>query len=567
MPSVALLLVLPLLLHGPSCGHDFGFHVQSWVDAAEQMRHGVLLPHWAYSPAYNSGEPRFVFYPPVSWVLGSLLLLVLPANLVPAAFTFVSLTLAGWAMWALARRFTGQSGALLASAAYLVNPYMLFTAFERTAFAELLAAAWMPWLLRAALADEIKVVPVALPLALLWLTNAPAAVMGTYSLALIVAVRVLWRWKGAMRGEAPGVSSTLLWQPAIAGGAGLVLGLGLSSFYLLPAAWERKYVQIAMAIIPNMRVEDNFLFGHTGNGPHDQVLHSASMISLGLLGLTAAVLAVASTRKERAGEPLVGQQIAVLGVLALLIALLLCPFSLPVWHGLPELAFLQFPWRWMAVLGCVFGAGVASVLRGLRVPAAASVLGSLALAAVCSPAAMVPFRQGCEANELPRDRAALFATHHGVEPTDEYTPTTADNDQLRWDNPGWWLATTAEAPGPNTVPNPAATIENYDVPAPLDQTISGTAPMHLHIDASTPQDLILNLRDYPAWEVTVNSAYAEHLQREDGLLAIPLPAGSDQVDVRWRRLPDVWLGDGMSLCAVCIAAWLGRRSRRIDIQE
>src|ERR1700709_1409000 len=96
VPGVALLLVLPLLVQGPSCGHDFGFHLQSWMDASEQMRHGVLLPHWAYSAAYNAGEPRFVFYPPLSWVVGSLLLLILPANLVPAAFTFVSLTLAGW---------------------------------------------------------------------------------------------------------------------------------------------------------------------------------------------------------------------------------------------------------------------------------------------------------------------------------------------------------------------------------------------------------------------------------------------------------------------------------------
>ena len=195
VPFVALLLVFPLLLHGPSCGHDFGFHMQSWMDAAEQMRHGVLLPHWAYSPAYNAGEPRFMFYPPLSWLLGSLLLLVLPVNGVPAAFTFVSLTLAGWGMWALARRFTGQYGALLASAAYLANPYMLFTAFERTAFAELLAAAWMPWLLRAALAERVSVVAVAAPLALLWLTNAPAAVMGTYSLALILCLRTFWSWK------------------------------------------------------------------------------------------------------------------------------------------------------------------------------------------------------------------------------------------------------------------------------------------------------------------------------------------------------------------------------------
>ncbi len=559
VPGLALLLVTPLLLHGPSCGHDFGFHMQSWMDASQQMRHGTLLPHWAYSPAFNAGEPRFVFYPPLSWLLGSVLLMLLPANVVPAAFTFAALTLAGLGIWALARRFTGQSGALLAATAYLVNPYMLFTAFERTAFAELLAAAWLPWLLRAALADDISVLPVALPLALLWLTNAPAAVMGTYTLVTVVAVRLLLRWRTERH-----ASTRALLQLTAAPAGGLALGLMLAGFYLLPAATERRFVQIAMAIIPNMRVEDNFLFGHTGYGPHDQVLHTASLVAVSLLGLTAVALAALwATRSRGKLREDVQMPRIVLVVLAVGIALLLVRISLPLWHVLPELAFLQFPWRWLAVLGCVFGAAVALLARAVKQRFAMVALGCLALAAVCSSLALLPFREGCEAHELPQERVALFAANHGVGATDEYTPMTADNDQLRWDDPAWWLAMDANAPGPNTVPNPASTIEDYDVPPPLDQTVSGRAPMHLHLTLSQPEDLILNLRDYPAWVVTVNGTVPPHLQRDDGLIALALPAGSDSIDVHWRRLPDVWLGHGLSLCALGIAGWLQLRSRRI----
>ena len=42
LPMAALAATLPLILHGYSCGHDFGFHLQSWIDAAEQMRHELL---------------------------------------------------------------------------------------------------------------------------------------------------------------------------------------------------------------------------------------------------------------------------------------------------------------------------------------------------------------------------------------------------------------------------------------------------------------------------------------------------------------------------------------------
>ncbi len=571
IPLLAFLLVLPLLLHGPSCGHDFGFHMQSWMDAGEQMRHGVPLPHWAYSPAFNAGEPRFLFYPPLSWLVGSVLLLALPADTVPAAFTFLALTLAGWGMYALARRVTGAAGALLASALYLANPYLLFTAFERTAFAELLAAAWMPWLLRAALADRPTALAIAMPLALLWLTNAPAAVMGTYALALILLLRLLLRtwWRRAawtnLLGNWLGPNRSLL----SAGAGGLALGLALAGFYLVPAAFERRYVQIAMAIIPNMRVEDNFLFGSTGYGPHDQVLHTASLVAVAVLCLAAVALVAAWSRSPPNRPPDTRQlsprreTLLTLTVLSVIVAALLFHGTLPLWHLLPEMAFLQFPWRLLAVLGCVYALAVALALGAARVPVALAVGMGLTLAFAAGQLAIKPFREGCEAHELPAERVALYAAHHGVGPTDEYTPGNADNDQLRWDDPAFWLAATPDAPGPDTVPNPAATITNYDEPPPLEQTVSGRAPTRLHLNLAQPQDLVLNLRDYPAWVVTVNGHAPPHLLRDDGLIAVALSPGPSDVEVHWRRLPDVWLGDGLSLAALGVAVSFCRRSRRI----
>ena len=297
LPFLALLIVLPLLRNGPSCGHDFGFHVQSWMDASEQLRHGHPLPRWAYSPAFNAGEPRFVFYPPLSWLLGAGLRFLLPAAYVTTTFTFLALCAAAAAMYALARCFCSRGAALVTAALYIGNPYVLFTAYERTAYAELLAAAWMPLLFRAAFSERLRVLQAAIPLALLWLTNAPAAVMGTYSFAASILLRagLAWTFHNARENPRPFLAKLL----TEAAGA-LLLGVSLPAFYLLPAAYERRYVQIAMAIIPNMRVEDNFLFGHTGYGPHDQVLHTASIVALELVLATLVVFGLAALASDPA---------------------------------------------------------------------------------------------------------------------------------------------------------------------------------------------------------------------------------------------------------------------------
>src|SRR3954453_21395757 len=123
--AAALIAIAPLLVHGCSCGHDFDFHLVSWMEAANHLRHGKLHPQWAFSPAYNAGEPRFVFYPPLSWYLGALIALVvthLPAvnattawNSVPILFTWIALTLSGLMLHRTARTFAGANAALLAA--------------------------------------------------------------------------------------------------------------------------------------------------------------------------------------------------------------------------------------------------------------------------------------------------------------------------------------------------------------------------------------------------------------------------------------------------------------------
>ena len=569
-PLAALIAVLPLLLQGPSCGHDLDFHLLSWMEAAQQISHGNLHPHWAFTPAYNAGEPRFIFYPPISWTAGALLTLLLTHlpgvsaavgfGLAPAIYTWMVLTLAGCSCYVVVRRVADQGIAVLVSTFYLANPYMLFTAYERTAYAELLAAVWFPLLLAEVLAIEPSVVRLAIAIALLWLTNAPAAVMGCYTIVFLGFVRIaLGYWSGRSQKEAG--------QLAMSFGGSALLGLGLAGFYLVPAIYEQRWVEIGMAILPGLRVEDNTLFHHTGDPPHDAVLQTASIVAL--LMLTMVVVALLGLMRQAAGNSTIEVRgsreqmsdtlpsrrgllirktdVILLASLTFAIGFFLTSTSLPLWSRIPELGFLQFPWRLLAILAPVCAVAAALAVQKMRIRALPSAALASALAAIFAAPAYMTFRQGCDPSDTPVARLSLFRSGAGSEPTDEYTPAPADNDALRPGSPPFRLLADEK---PDRAPKAP------DLPP-------GPAPTHLQITAQGSRVLLLNLREFPSWKVMLNGhEVSERIERDDGLLAFRLPEGTSSIDVLTVRTPDQILGDLLSSGAVIMLMVLFVRRRR-----
>jgi hypothetical protein len=553
IPLAALVAVLPLIVHGCSCGHDFDFHLLNWMEAARQFSHGNFDPHWAFSPAFNAGEPRFVFYPPFSWTLGALLGLLLTHlpgvtesagwSAAPVLFTWITLTAAGLTMYRLARLFAGTNVALLAAALYLANPYMLFTAYERTAYGELLAAAWIPLLFHAVLHDRITIRRIAVPVALLWLTNAPAAVMGSYALALLGVIRVVSAYRSGAAADPSVASATqslrghppLQLAMRIFGGG--LLGLGLAGFYIVPAAYERRSVQIAMSTISGMRIDQNFLFAHTGSSPdellHDQVLHTASVIAVMVLAATALALAGVFLQQKKNPSRRAFPTLP-LAILAAGVAFMLTPLSLLVWNHIPQAAFLQFTWRLLAIVAPVLALALAAAFSRLPLKFGTTAFVSVVLAAALTLPAVHVFRQPCDDEDTAPARLALFQSGAGTDPTDEYTPATADNEALKQNDPPYWLADSAETAPPATAQ-------------------PGLVPMHFSVTAPHAEDLILNLRDYPAWRVSLNGIIDPvRERRDDGLIVIPVPAGTSTVDIRYAHTRDETAGDAITILAVAI---------------
>ena len=154
IPLAAFVAIVPQLIRGNSCGHDFNVHLVSWLDCLNAWKHGLFYPHWTPSANYGAGEPRFVFYPPLTWMLGAALGAIFPWSFAPIAFTFLCLAATGLATRALALEALDDARATLAGCAAIFSGFALFTAYERAAFPEFTGGVWLPLLLLFALRDR-----------------------------------------------------------------------------------------------------------------------------------------------------------------------------------------------------------------------------------------------------------------------------------------------------------------------------------------------------------------------------------------------------------------------------
>jgi len=552
--AVVGIAVLPLAWRGISCGQDFDFHLQNWMEVVAHWQHGVLYPHWAASANYLAGEPRFVFYPPLSWMLGGVLGVFLPWTWTPVAFVLIALLGAAFSFRAMAREWMPLDSATIAACLYVLNPYMLFVVYERGAAAELLAAMWMPLLVLYGLRGKQSVIPLALTVAAIWLTNAPAAVMGCYMLAVLVAVAVL---------------RDRSWKLAGRAACGVALGLGLAGFWLIPAIYEQRWVEIGRAIGPLMHVEDSFLFGYVKLAGvsaderfdtvyHNQVLQSVSWIVVALM--VGAVVAAWRGRRRRGAvwTPLV--------VVGAVVCALQLRWSDLVWRLAPEMKYLQFPWRWMMVLGLVFAALAGIAIRSeqtTRRAVAARGLVLLLLAGGMAVMASALFWQSCDEEDNVDAQVATFHAR-GFEGTDEYTPLGADNGEMQQGLPAVRLLKTQDGEEASEGGNPAWTRDDaQEIPgnAAIDRWTAER--MSASVSATGPGYAVLRLTDYPAWRVTLDEMEVQSRpHRSDGLMVIPLKSGANQIDVRWRTTRDQWAGYGVSLAALAITLTFGWKGRR-----
>ena len=578
----ALVAIIPQFIRGNSCGHDFDVHLVSWLDCVNAWKHGLLYPHWTSSANYDAGEPRFIFYPPLTWMLGAALGLVLPWSLAPIALTFLCLAGTGLATRALALEALEEIPATLAGCAAIFSGFALFTGYERSAFPEFMGGVWMPLILLYALRDrkpsstalrrafDGSTVPLILALAGAWLSNAPLGVMASYLLAAVAGLIALLRKS---------------WAPVLRAAVASMLGLALIAFYLLPAALERAWVDIQQAYNdPGYNFENSWAFAHHANpvlALHDVVLHTASVIAVTMIAVAIVCFVICWRRGTLAPQKSNRSRLwwIPLAVVPVAVLVLLFPISRPLWYLLPEWRFLQYPWRWLEAVEAPMAIFFAAALwpsasphgRRWRIPVLA-----VCAAGFCAATyyAGTTFFQVCYPEDTVVSTLGNYRNNVGFEGMYEYEPPDTDRSEIPIGLPAACLVANPQTAfgklnsDGDLVWSPGQHTCDTNFAAASDPK---STPEHFHLSAQIPHSgyLVLRLLSFPAWRVDVNgkiltTATTPALyNREDGLIAFPVQPGPLTVAVDWTTTPDVTASRWITAISALILAGLLFVERRI----
>jgi hypothetical protein len=540
LAAACLLAIAPFFVWGSPSGHDFEFHMFSWMEVLGQWQHGIVYPRWAALAHWGYGEARFLFYPPASWTLGAALGSTLPWRMVPGAYCWLVLTLAGAAMYRLAREWLPVPDALFAAVFYALNPYHLLIVYWRSAYAELLAAPLLPLLLLCLLRLNTpafgSTLSLSLAFAAAWLTNLPLAVIIHYSAAGLAVLMV------AQEAERQRSWSFQMLRPLTRTALAMLLGAGLASFYLIPAIYEQPWINLPEVLSPGVRPQDNFLFTTLPDPDHNRFNFLLSTIAVAEIVVLALAIWV-SLRNKRSARAVTSAQdpwppVAVWGTAS---AGLMLSVSNVLWQHLPKLRFVQLPFRWLLCMNAALAMLLTIAIKSWRARALAS---GILLAVVFIAGYRIQPPWWDTAADI-REMSNALADGSGYEGADEYVPAGADPSELKKDYPR--LADFSGQPRPSQISD------------------WGLLEKHFVVNTDSPESLTVRLFNYPAWEVTVNGKRVQPQSTEvTGQMAIPVTPGKNDIRIRFTRTRDRTIGGVVSLISLAIFIIVWIRARRPD---
>ena len=313
----------PLLQPGYSWGaHDARHNVYFLFEFDRSIQDGIWYPRWAPDFTFGYGYPFFNIYGPLASYVGEVFHLIGFDFVSSVKIVFgLSIVLSGLAMYLFVRRLMGPKAGLVAALVYVYVPYHVFDLYVRAALAESVTYVFVPLVLWGCYETVqnprlTHIVGLGLAYAGLMFTNQLVTLL--YTLLVVPVYLIMLVLAQVNRDQPLRELSRESFFPFMANFlrisipplAGLLLGLGLSAIFWIPALTEFKYVRVDQWYAGRYDYRDDFVyffqlfsptwgFGTSGPGPGDTVSFQLGAVPFALSVLSLAVLKQAKDWAQR----------------------------------------------------------------------------------------------------------------------------------------------------------------------------------------------------------------------------------------------------------------------------
>lgn len=343
---ILILFTLPTVI--PFFNNRF-FYTQDYIFIARlnQITAAVLdgnfPPRWA--PDFRFGEPTFNFYAALPYYLGILIHFLGFDFIWVAKILFIlSSILSALTMYILSEKLFGKKAAFLSAFLYVYAPYRAVDMYVRGALSEAWAFVFFPLIFYTAfcLSEKVnikKIIYLSFSLAGLFLTHNVTSLM-FLPFFILFTIYLMIKEKSKM----------LLFPFLLA----FILGIGIASFFLLPAAYEKGFIQTDFLIVGYFDFRAHFVaysqlfstfwgYGSSVWGREDELSFQVGLGNWVILAL----LVIFGILKRKDKKYLMITLF--IGMSFILSIFLQHNKSAFVWEAIPLMAFIQFPWRFLSI--------------------------------------------------------------------------------------------------------------------------------------------------------------------------------------------------------------------------
>gem|GEM_PF-1301318 len=551
------IVVWPLIVRsGLPYTQGMQIQVNRTIEMAESIQSGTLYPRWAADFNYGYGSPLWNYLAPLPHYLTGLHYLLSQANpeiSVKTAMIF-SCALLGVSLFSFARRQWGNLAGVIAATVYLFSPQILsvlpylqgdlpgllalgFFFLSLELFSRLLQGG-----------KEWNVIGAAAAVAALVLSSTPLNLV----LVLILAGWLLWNYTF--------IASSRSYSRRIS--RALMLGIGLSAFYWLPALLESGDVKWqSMTHYPmqnwhRLTPEEMLVFPErldlAAINPEQSLAIGPAIWLLALI--TGSILFIVGWRRtplipgvqsrgEAYQQKLITlirdmsnstKQSAYFGLVGILLFVFVTPLFGPVWDVFPEWPPL-YPSDLvpvMAACGALVVAQLGALLQKMESVWKANLLACVAFAGIAGTALPTLYPAEWPWSAWQRTPSVLTLLDDEVRGYSVASQTT-----------GWLLPETVQKP-----PSPSPTLHNSYRTEVIDKVARDKIPPAVQVDTiihkpnidrlavQTPNEteIVLLTFYFPGWQAQVDGQRVPvRASADDGLLSFRVPSGQHEVVVRF----------------------------------